>query len=221
MATLEVAATTRQAMKKNVKKLRREGIIPAVLYGPKLQGVQPLSLTAREFARIFAQAGSSTLLRLKVEGRSAQQVLIHQVQYDHLHRNLTHVDFYAPDMTVELALNVPLAFTGEAPAVDMHDGIVIHLVSELHVRALPGNIPAAIEVDMGGLTEIGSQLTAGDIPLPANVALAMDAEEIIVRINAPTVVEEPEVAEAAEAAGEETTEEAAAESEADPEESQG
>ena len=218
MATLEVTATTRQAMKKNVKKLRREGIIPAVLYGPKLQGTQPLSLTAREFARIFAQAGPSTLLRLKVTGGASQQVLIHQVQYDHLHRNLTHVDFYAPDMSVELAINVPLAFTGTAPAVDAHDGIVIHLVSELHVRALPDNIPAAIEVDLSSLTEIGSQLTAGDIPLPANVTLATDAEEIIVRVNAPTVVEEPEVVEPTEEAA---AEEAAEEPEAAAEESEG
>ena len=179
MAILQVDATTRLAMKKKVKKLRRQGIIPAVLYGPKLQGVQPLSLTAREFTRIFAQAGPSTLLRLNVEGSVPRQVLIHQVQYDHLHRNLTHVDFFAPDMTIEPTVGVPLAFTGESPAVDMLDGIALHLLSELQVRALPDNIPAAIEIDMSTLAEIGSQLTAGDIPMPANVTLVTSAEEIV------------------------------------------
>ena len=196
MATLEVEATTRPAMGKAVKKLRRQGIIPAVLYGPTMQGVQPLSLTAREFTRVFAQAGPSTLLQLRVEGAAPRQVLIHQVQYDHLHRNLTHVDFFAPDMTIALTVHVPLAFTGEAPAVDMLDGIALHLLSELQVRALPDNIPAAIEIDMTSLTEIGAQLTAGDISLPANVTLVTAAEEIVARINPPTVVEEPEVVEA-------------------------
>ena len=209
MATLQVEATTRLAMKKKVKKLRRQGILPAVLYGPKLQGVQPLSLTAREFTRIFAQAGPSTLLLLNVEGSVPRQVLIHQVQYDHLHRNLTHVDFFAPDMTIELTVGVPLAFTGESPAVDMLDGIALHLLSELQVRALPDNIPAAIEIDMSSLAEIGSQLTAGDIPLPANVTLVTSAEEIVARINPPTVVEEPEVVEATDEAA--TGEEAATE----------
>ncbi len=209
MATLQVEATTRLAMKKKVKKLRRQGIIPAVLYGPKLQGVQPLSLTGREFTRIFAQAGPSTLLLLNVEGSVPRQVLIHQVQYDHLHRNLTHVDFFAPDMTIELTVSVPLAFTGESPAVDMLDGIALHLLSELQVRALPDNIPAAIEIDMSTLAEIGSQLTAGDIPLPANVTLVTSAEEIVARINPPTVVEEPEVVEATDEAA--TGEEAATE----------
>lgn len=206
MATLEVEATTRLAMKKNVKKLRRVGIIPAVLYGPKVQGVQPLSLTAREFARIFAQAGPSTLLQLRVEGSAPRQVLIHQVQYDHLHRNLTHVDFFAPDMTIELTVSVPLAFTGESPAVDMLDGIALHLLSELQVRALPNNIPAAIEIDMSSLAEIGAQLTAGDIPLPANVTLVTAAEEVVARINPPTVAEATE-----ETATEESTKEAATE----------
>ncbi len=211
MATLQVEATTRPTMRKKVKKLRREGIIPAVLYGPKVPGVQPLSLTAREFARVFAQAGPSTLLQLQVAGNAPRQVLIHQVQYDHLHRNLTHVDFYAPDMTVELTVHVPLAFTGMSPAVDMQDGIAIHMMSELQVRALPDNIPAAIEIDMSVLTEIGSQLAAGDIPLAANVTLVTAAEEIVARINAPTVVEEPEVAEATEESVEGATEDAATE----------
>lgn len=200
MATLEVQAQPRPTMGKQVKKLRREGLIPAVVYGPAMKGVQPLSLTARDFVKIFAQAGPSTLLSLKVQGSAARQVLIHDVQYDHLHRNLIHVDFFAPDMRAELTVHVPLAFTGEAPGVSIEDGIALQLVNEVQVRALPADIPAAIEVDMSSLTDIGSQLTAEDLTLPEGVALATPAEELIVRINPPTVVEEPEVVEEVEAA---------------------
>jgi large subunit ribosomal protein L25 len=198
MATLEVQAQPRSRLGKEVKKLRREGLLPAVVYGPSVTGVQPITLSARDFAKIFAQAGPSTLLSLKVPGSSAHQVLIHDVQYDHLHRNLIHVDFFAPDMRAELTVSVPLAFTGEAPGVSMEDGIALQIVSEVQVRALPSDIPAAIEVDMSGLTEIGSQLTAEELPLPEGVTLVTSAEELIVRINPPTVVEEPEVVEEAE-----------------------
>lgn len=204
MATLEVQAQPRPAMGKQVKKLRREGQLPAVVYGPAMEGVQPLTLSAKDFSRIYAQAGPSTLLNLTVEGGSSRQVLIHQVQFDHLHRNLTHVDFFAPDMRVELTVSVPLAFTGEAPGVTVHDGIALHPLAELQVRALPANIPAAIQVDMSGLDEIGAQLTAGEIALPKGVSLVTSEDELVARINAPTLIEEPEVVEAEEAAEEET-----------------
>jgi large subunit ribosomal protein L25 len=219
MATLVVQAQPREKMGKAVKKLRREGLLPAVVYGPSVKGVQPISLSMREFAKVFAQAGPSTLLSLKLQGGGTHQVLIHQTTYDHLHRNLIHIDFFAPNMRVELTLNVPLAFTGEAPGVTMQDGIALQIMSEVQVRALPADIPAAIEVDMSSLTEVGSQLTAGDLPLPKGVSLVTPAEELVMRINPPTVVEEPEVAEEVEAAegeaeseSEEPTAEASAES---------
>lgn len=195
MATLEVQAQPRPAMGKHVKKLRRVGSLPGVVYGPSVNGVQPLTLNAKDFARIYAQAGPSTLLRLKVEGSSTYQVLIHQTQFDHLHRNLIHVDFFAPDMKVELTVNVPLAFTGEAPAVTVENGIALHPVAEIQVRALPANIPTAVLVDISGLTEIGAQLTAGEVELPKGVSLVTAEDELIVRINPPTVEEEPEVTE--------------------------
>jgi large subunit ribosomal protein L25 len=213
MATLVVQAQPREKMGKAVKKLRRVGLLPAVVYGPAVQGVQPISLNMRDFMKVFGQAGPSTLLSLRVQGSAIRPVLIHQATYDHFHRTLIHIDFFAPDMMVELTVNVPLAFTGEAPAISMQDGIALHMMSEVQVRALPDNIPAAIEVDMNSLAEIGSQLTAGDLPLPTGVALVTPAEELIVRINPPTVVEEPEVAEEVEAAEAE-----AAEAEAEPEE---
>jgi large subunit ribosomal protein L25 len=206
MATLVVQAQPREKMGKAVKKLRREGLLPAVVYGPAMQGVQPISMSAREFAKVFAQAGPSTLLSLNVQGSATRQVLIHQATYDHLHRNLVHVDFFAPDMRVELTVSVPLAFTGEAPGVTAEDGIALQIVSEVQVRALPADIPAAIEVDMSRLTEVGSQLTAEELPLPTGVALVTPAEELVVRINPPAVVEEPEVAEEIDAAEAEVAE---------------
>ena len=199
MADLQVSAQPRTILGKQVKKLRRKGLLPAVVYGPAVLGAQPIVLPVREFERIYARAGTATLLDLQVAGAGPRSVLIHQVQRDATRRNFLHVDFLAPDMTVELTVAVPLAFIGEAPAVTDDGGILTELVTELEVRCLPDHIPAALEVDLSQLTEIGGQLTAGDVPLPAGVTLVAPPEELLVKIEEPAVAEEPTTGAAAEA----------------------
>lgn len=192
MAKLKINAQARTVLGKKVKQLRRVGQLPAVVYGPAIEGVRSITLDAHEFQRVYARAGSATLLDLAIEGDAARPVLIHQVQHDATRRKLVHVDFLAPDMKVELTVAVPLAFTGESPAVAIENGILTHLVSEVQVRALPDRIPAALEVDLAALTEIGAQVTAGQIALPSGVTLAASADEPLVRVDAPVVEPEPE-----------------------------
>lgn len=206
MAKLKIDAQPRTIVGKQVKKLRREGLLPAVLYGPAVEGVQSITVDTHEFDRVFVRAGSATLLDLSLDG-ATRPVLIHQVQRDATRRKYVHVDFLAPDMKADLTVAVPLAFTGEAPAL-RQGGVLGQHVAELQVRALPDRIPAALEVDLTALTEVGSQLTAGEIALPAGVILVSPAEEIVVRIEEPARIEEPEVAEAAESVEIEPTAEA-------------
>ncbi|HEU5326755.1 MAG: 50S ribosomal protein L25 [Thermomicrobiales bacterium] len=207
MATPELNAQLRTITGKKVKKLRRVGLLPAVVYGPAMKGIEILELGEREFERIYAHAGSSTLLNLTIEGGATRPVLIHQVQHDATRRRMIHVDFFAIDMQAELTVAVPLALVGEAPGVTVHRGIATQLLSELQIRCLPNRIPAALEVDLSRLTEIGAQLTAGDITLPQGVALVTPADELIVKIDAPAIEEEPV------AAAEEAEETPAAEAE--------
>lgn len=201
MAKLTINAQPRTVLGKEVKKLRRVGQLPAVVYGPAMEGVRSITLDTHEFQRVYARAGSATLLDLAVEGDATRPVLIHQVQHDATRRKLVHVDFLAPDMKVELTVAVPLAFTGEAPAVATEKGILTHLASEVQVRALPDRIPAALEVDLTALTAIGAQLTAGQVPLASGVTLVTAADEPLVRVDAPVVEQER-----AEAVTEETEE---------------
>ena len=197
MAHPAIAATSRTIVGKEVKKLRREGLLPAVVYGPGVEGVRSISLNGRDFALLYARTGSATLLDLSVEGGRPHPVLVHQVQYDRTRRKLVHVDFFAPNMRVEMTIAVPLAFVGDAPGVTVGGGILTELVTELQVRCLPDNIPAAIEVDLSSLAEVGAQLTAGDIALPQGVSLATAEDELVAKIDQPVVIEEPvdEVAE--------------------------
>lgn len=197
MANQQLAARQRERMKKKVELLRRDGLVPGVLYGPAVTGTQPVSVVEREFDRVYRHAGASTLVDLVVEGGPTRPVLIHDVQYDAMRRVPQHIDFLALDMKVELTLAVPLHLRGESPAVQLHNGILTQLFTELEVRCLPDNIPHAIEVDVSTLTEIGAQMTAAELPLPAGVMLVSPPDELILKIEAPAVIEVPEVTEAA------------------------
>lgn len=197
MATMELAAQARTIVGKKVRKLRREGLVPAVVYGYGLEKPQAISLTRRELERAYVQMGRSALIRLRVEGGSARSVLIHDVQFDNTHRYLTHVDFLAPNMNEPLTVAVPLALVGEAPAVQVADGILVQEFTDVQVSALPDRIPAALTLDVSNLTEIGAQITAGDLALPEGVTLITPAEDVIVTVaQAQLAVEDEETTEA-------------------------
>ncbi len=217
MARQRLSAQPRAVLGKKVKKLRREGLVPAVLYGPAVKTPRPLELSARDVERTYAYAGSSTLLDLVVDGGRPQPVLIHAVQHDPFRRYLLHVDFLAPDMNVELTVAVPLALVGESPAVN-EGGVLSQLLTEVQVRCLPDAIPHALEFDLSGVTEIGAQVTAGEIPLPAGVALVTAEDDLVLKIDQPQVAEPETVDEAEETAEPEDAEAEAAEGEPDQQE---
>ena len=139
-------------------------------------------------------------------------MLIHAVQHDPFRRHLIHVDFFAPDMNVELTVPVPLALVGESPAVN-EGGVLSQLLTEVQVRCLPDAIPHALEFDLSGVTEIGAQVTAGEIPLPAGVALVTAEDDLVLKIDQPQVAEPETVDEAEETAEPEDVEAEAAEDE--------
>ena len=212
MARQRLSAQPRAVLGKKVKKLRREGLVPAVLYGPAVKTPRPLELSARDAERTYAYAGTSTLLDLVVDGGRPQPVLIHAVQHDPFRRHLLHVDFLAPDMSVELTLAVPLALLGESPAVN-DGGVLSQLLTEVQVRCLPDAIPHALEFDLSGITEVGTQVTAGEIPLPAGVALVTAEDDLVLKIDLPQLAEPEMVDEAEETAEGEAGEAEAADGE--------
>lgn len=208
MARQQIKAQPRTITGKKVKRLRRDGLIPGVVYGPAVRGTQVVSVSAQEFERVYERAGTTTVLDLSVDGGLPRPVLIHQVQHDYLRRHLIHVDFLAPDMLVELIVSVPLATSGESPAIEEHDGILTQLVTELQVRCLPDAIPHVIEIDLAGLKEIGAQVLASDLVLPAGVTLVTPEDELLVKIDQPqleveedTEAEDEAVADGAEGEG--------------------
>jgi large subunit ribosomal protein L25 len=199
---LILRAEPRDVHGKKVRRLRREGLVPGVVYGPVVDGTVSVSVERRTFEKFFHQNGHSTVLTLEWDGGS-QPVLIREVQVDPVSRDPLHIDFFAPNMRVVLRQTVQVALHG----VGDHDGVLQHLLNEVEIEALPADLPHQLDVDASGLVSVGDAVYVSDLRVPENVTLITSGEEMIASLIA-------EAAEEAEAAAEEAAEgEAAAEGE--------
>lgn len=196
----EIYAKPRSAIGKRLNPLRREGVLPAVLYGPGLESI-PLAVAKRDFEKALADAGETSLITVKVEGGKAYNVLIHDIAKDPLTLEPIHADFYAVRMDKPIEAKIPLAFAGSSPAVEHEGGILVKVLHELEVRALPKDLPHEISVDTSRLVKIGDKIHAGDIALPAGVVSPASADEVIALVEPPrSEAEIEELAKAGEAA---------------------
>lgn len=161
-------------------KVRAEGFIPAVVYGPKKETLS-ISVPKQEFIKAFKEAGESTTVTLMVDG-AKHDVLIHDVEYNPVAHTPMHVDFYAVDMNKPIEVSVPLEFDGVAPAVKGNIGTLVKVMHELQVVALPKDLPHSVTVDMSGLVDLDSKIVAGDIALPKGVTLVTPVDEVVAAI---------------------------------------
>jgi large subunit ribosomal protein L25 len=191
-------AEPRTVVGKKVKALRREGLIPGVVYGPVVEGTVQVSVEQKEFLRIYKAIGLNSLMTLEWDGGS-QPVFIREVQVDPVRWNPLHIDFFAPNLRVVITSHVPVTL-GE-PSGDLV-GLVNQTVSDVQIRGLPADLPSHLTADISGLTEPGQHVLVGDLPLPEGIELVTPADEVLVTVLAPTVEEEVETAEEAEAAEE-------------------
>ena len=200
-----LAARQRTVTGKAVARLRRDGLLPAVVYGHGVAS-ESVSVDAHEFELLRRHTTSNTLVDLSVEGRRARPVLVNAVQVDRVTRRPLHVDLFVVRMTEELTVDVPVVPTGTSPAVDALGGILIHALERIRVRALPGNIPESISYPIDGLTELEASVHVRDLSLPDGITVLNDPEELVAKVERPRVeaVEAPtpeaEEAEGAEAA---------------------
>ncbi len=179
--TLQLTATKRSTM--NAKHLRAAGSIPAVVYGHGMT-TEPCVLPEKTFSKIYAQAGTSTLIDLTIEGGAMRKVLIHEVQQDPLTSASSHVDLYAVRMDEEMQVDIPIVLTGVSPAVKELGGILVRQLTELPVVCLPKDLVHEISIDLAMLATIGSRIHARDLPLPAGIRLAGRPDDVIAAVEA-------------------------------------
>lgn len=191
MEEIIIEAKKRAAIGKRVKVLRRQGKLPAIIYGGRIDPM-PIEIDGRKAAKVLAQTSASKLITIRVD-QEDHKVLVRDIQYDVIYRNPIHVDFIQVEMDTAIRTFVPLDLVGEAPAVKNLNGVLTHGLMEIEVEALPMDLPDHIKVDLEVLKEIDSVITVGDIYLGKGVKVLTDPEEVIVQIvrqEAEEVVEE-------------------------------
>lgn len=180
------------------RRLRREGKVPAVVYGRKTGNVY-LAVDASALNRLLAGGGATALVDLIIDGNQTQTALIREVQRQPDRDDVLHVDFHAVEMDQEVEVQVPVVLVGEDQR-ESDGGIVTQLLRELAVTCLPADIPERIEADVSGL-RVGDSLLVSDLVVPPGVTVNTPAEEVVVSVVASKAVAAE--AEEAEAAGEE------------------
>lgn len=201
-------AQPRAVTGKAVRRLRSDGVLPAVIYGRDVPS-ESVQVDAKAFADLSRRISRNTLIDLAVDGQRARPVLIHDVQHHPVTRRPLHVDLFVVRMTEELTVDVPLTFTGVPPAVDKLGGTLFHAVDSIRIRALPDHLPGSLEVDVHGLVTFDDAIHVRDLTIPTDVTLVSDPDDVVAKVLPPRVVEEeapPAEEEAEVAAGEEAVE---------------
>ena len=187
---VELNAETRTITGSKVKTLRKQGLLPAVIYGEGMES-KPIATSFVDFERVLRQAGESTLVTLTIEGK-AHNVLIHDVAYDPMKGQPIHADFYAVRMDKVITATVPVEFFGESSAVKDEGGILVKVLHELEVEALPQDLPHELRIDIGSLSQLGAKALVKDIIVPNGVTIRADGDEIVALVETPRSTEELE-----------------------------
>lgn len=207
MATIELHAQARTVLGKKVKAMRRRGVVPANIFGNKLDSLA-IEAELHELRRVIREAGRSNIVSIAVAGEAApRSVVIRKVQRKPTNDAILHVDFQQISLREMMTLTVFVRLTGVAPIVEMGDGVIIEALSNVEVECLPNDMPQHIEADISSLTGFDSHIKVGDLRAPRGVTILTDPEMIIASVTRSAASEAAaddaaEAAAAAEAAGE-------------------
>jgi large subunit ribosomal protein L25 len=207
----KLAATSRTVTGKKVAYLRRDGLLPAVVYGRGLPS-DSVSVNAHEFEQLRRHAGANTLIDLSVDGGKATPILVHDVQLHRVTRVPLHADLYVVRMTEELTVDVPLVAEGESEAIANAGGTLMRAIEHVRMRALPDHLPQSIHYSIESLRTFDDAIHVRDLAIPSDATLLTDGDDVVAKVLPPRV--EEEVTPVAEAAEGEGAEGAAAEGEA-------
>ncbi|HNB40996.1 MAG TPA: 50S ribosomal protein L25 [Anaerolineales bacterium] len=177
MEKVVLKATKRDVIGKQVKAMRREGKLPAVIYGRHLEPIS-IVLDAHTAGLALSKVSASSLVTIDVEGKE-YPALVRERQRDFIKGVLTHVDFLAVDMNEKIRTSVGLAFVGVSGAVKDYNGILVHNLERLEVECLPGDLPERINVDISLLKQIGDIFRVKDLAISEKVRILADEEEPI------------------------------------------
>lgn len=205
MEKIVLKAERRDVVGKQVKAMRREGKLPAVIYGRHLEPIS-ISLDAHSTGLALGKLTSSSLVTIEVEGKE-YPALVRERQRDYIKGVLTHVDFLAVDLNEKIRTPVRVILTGVSPAVKDYNGVLVQNLERLEIECFPGDLPERISVDIAVLAQIGDSIRVRDLAISDKVRILADEDETIAVVTqtkeeTPAAVPGAEGAEAAAAAPE-------------------
>jgi len=182
MEEIELRAQKREVIGKQVKQLRRQGVVPAILYGHRREPL-PLQIEERSLRRVLERVGSHHLITLRVgDDNEPRTTLAREVQLDPITHALLHVDFYEVVMTEKITTEVPLVFIGHSPVMEKREGVLVRGLDSVEVECLPSNLIESIEVNLEDLVEMDQSILVGDLTVDADVEILTDKEEVVAQI---------------------------------------
>lgn len=178
----KLSANSRSVSGRKVKTLRKQGLIPANVFGKKIES-KSIQVDEKTLLAVYEEVGETGLIDLEIDSQKAVPVLISDYQVDPISGNIIHVDFHQVDLTVKVNASVPIEIVGEAPAVKEKGGILNITLNEIEVEALPADLPENIIVDTSVLLEIGDAITVGDLKIDSTkITIDIDPTTTIVAV---------------------------------------
>ena len=186
---LSLNAKKREVIGKKVSELRKNNLIPGVLYGKGLEN-RNISVGYLVFSRIFKDAGENTLIDLKIDDKDTFKVLVQEVKKDPLTSRFSHVDFRQIDMTKKIRVEVPIKFIGEAPAIKELGGTLVKSFDKIKIECLPQNLIHGMEIDISVLKTFDDAIKIGNIVVSEGVEILDDKLGTVATVEAPISEEE-------------------------------
>lgn len=203
MNSKKLTSEIRKAEGRKVRLLRKEGVLPANIFGKKIKSLS-IQVKTKEFESVFKETGETGLIELSV-GKEVRPVLVHSVQYHPVSDQLLHVDFLQVDLKEKVEAEVAVEIVGESPAEKQGIGTVVQYINEVKVEALPADLPEKFEIDASELIEVDQAVYVRDLKVDkSKVEIKSDLEEIVAKVEPPQKIEEepaPAPAEGEAAAG--------------------
>jgi large subunit ribosomal protein L25 len=187
--TITLDVEVRSVEGKKVKRLRQQGILPAVIYGKSFEAIS-LQINERAFQNVYKQAGRSRLIEVNIPGKGKQAAFVHMLQRHPITRAILHADLRAVDLKIELTVEVRVITTGESPIVERGDAILLHVTPSVQVHALPANIPQQLEVDISGLESVDQSIFLRDLAESSTYKVLGDPDTVLIALTPARTAEE-------------------------------
>jgi len=183
-------AQERTVIGKKVKALRREGLLPAIVYG---SGIDPVAITlnTKEVLQTLRVIGANTLVTIKL-GKKEHLVLVRDIQREVIKRDLLHMDFQEVSLEENISSTVPIVLVGDAPAVKEFEALLITNMEEIQIEAKAKDLPDTISVDISTLLEIGDSILIKDLVISGDVTVLDDPEDVVIVATLPVLMAEIE-----------------------------